>query len=429
MQDVLKYCSGLLADAKVDKFQCVLASNSLHEINSEGLDLNLIRTTMDKSLRISIIKDSRKGDISINRLDSDSVSDAVLSVIELSNTSQPDQDYDISPLQEPQTFRSGPSTPDTEKMYNMLKGYLKDVSANFPKIVLSETVFSHNYSVSRFINSNGVDFTTEKGVYRMTSVFSAKDGDNVSSFNYSGFSLKEINDSLIDNGSLKNLLKQSVEHLDAKPINGKFTGDVVITPDCLDDLLSSYISTFLGDRALITGMSTFKDKLGDLVADSKFTLRSSPLSPEMADGYFVTSDGFVAKDVTLISNGVLNSFMLSLYGANKTKLKKADNSGGNWIVDAGDKSLNEIIESIDKGIVLARYSGGNPSANGDFSGIAKNSYYIEKGKIEKPVTEVMISGNLAEIMKNIMAISQERINFGFSLLPYIHSTGITISGK
>ena len=48
---------------------------------------------------------------------------------------------------------------------------------------------------------------------------------------------------------------------------------------------------------------------------------------------------------------------------------------------------------------FAQFSGARPAENGDFSGVAKNSYYIEKGKVQFPVSETMVSGNLAELVK------------------------------
>ena len=88
-----------------------------------------------------------------------------------------------------------------------------------------------------------------------------------------------------------------------------------------------------------------------------------------------------------------------------------------------------MIKSVERGILLARFSGGYPSDNGDFSGVAKNSYLIENGEIKYPISESMISGNFAEMLKNIKAISKERIDYGFSILPWIQVSGITISGK
>lgn len=429
MKDILNYCKTLLSQAKVDKFQCVLTDSSLYEMNVEGIDFTLIRTTIDNKLNITVIKDKRKADISLNRLDESSIREAIDTVIELSSTSQQDPDYDISPMQDAQEFSHGQEKPDTNKMYSMLKDLSSTVSHEYPKLIMSETVFSHNHTVTNFINSNSVDFTVNKGVYRFYTLFSSRDGEKTSSFNHSVFSLKDLHGSLIDNGSLKNLLHQSVEHLNTETLQGKFVGEMIITPDCMDDLLYSYISTYLGDRALITGLSLFKDKLGEMIANPKLTVHASPSSPELHDKYFVTGDGFAAEDFTLIDKGVLKSFMLSLYGANKTKLERAKNSGGNFIIEPGDKSLADMISNVKKGILFARYSGGNPSANGDFSGIAKNSYYIENGEIKFPVSEVMVAGNLAELFKNIIDISKERINFGTSIYPYIHTSGVTISGK
>lgn len=429
MTDVLNYCNTSLTKANVDKFQCAFTQSTLYEMNMEGNDFSLIRTTIDNKLNITVIKDKRKADISLNRIDERSIEEAIETVIELSNTSQQDPDYDISPKQETQQFTSGPDKPDTDRMYYLLKEFIKEVSMKYPKILLSETVFSHNHSITHFINSNSVDFTTNKGIYRFYSLFSSKDADKTSSFNYSGFSLKNLQNELLHRGSLNELLSQSVEHLHAQTIQGKFVGDVIITPDCLDDLLYSYIATYLGDRALITGLSLFKDKLGQMIAHPKLSLHSKPLSSEVDDGYFITSDGFAAENITIIDKGVLKSFMLSLYGANKTKLQRAKNSGGNFIIEPGDVNFNEMVSNVKKGILFARYSGGMPSANGDFSGVAKNSYLIEDGKIKYPVAEVMVSGNLAELFKNIVDISKERINFGTSIYPYIQTSGVTISGK
>ena len=86
-----------------------------------------------------------------------------------------------------------------------------------------------------------------------------------------------------------------------------------------------------------------------------------------------------------------------------------------------------MIKNIDQGILLARFSGGNPASNGDFSGVAKNSYYIENGKIMYPISETMVSGNIREMFENLDEVSSDRIDFGSGILPWISFNGITIS--
>ena len=78
---------------------------------------------------------------------------------------------------------------------------------------------------------------------------------------------------------------------------------------------------------------------------------------------------------------------------------------------------------------MQRFSGGGPAANGDFSGVAKNSYLIEQGRLGAPVSEVMVSGNLFEMMNSISGISAESVNDGVSSVPWVRVEGITVAGK
>ncbi len=429
MKTALDFCLRTLSQREVDKFQCSLKNTRQYEMNLEGIEFSLIRTTVDNTLQITVIKDQRKGTISVNRLDEKSIVEAIETAIELSNSSQQDPDYDISPKQKAQTFTAGPQKPDPERMYALLKEYTEAVPQLFPAIKLMETTFLHKQEQEYFANSNGAEFETVQGTYNLSSVFSSKDGDKTTSFNYTGFAMKDLEASLLDRASLKTLLRQSVEHLEAQPFSGKFVGDVIITPDCLQFFLYAYTMTFLSDGPMIAGTSPFKDKLGQKVASEQLTLSSEPVSPAMAEGYFVTHDGFAAENVTLIEDGVLKSFLLSQYGSKKTGLERAKNHGDCFVIKPGDKNLEEMVSQIKKGLLVARYSGGSPSPNGDFSGVAKNSYYIENGKIMYPVTETMIAGNLAAVFDNIGGISAERIDYGGGLLPYVLSTGVTISGK
>jgi len=260
-------------------------------------------------------------------------------------------------------------------------------------------------------------------------VFSAKEGERTTSFNVLQLSLPNLERDLLDLDVVRNGLEEAIEHLEARPAAGKFTGDVVITPQALGGLLHSYARIFLGNQALLSGTSRLKDKLDENVASPKLTVHSKPVSDEICDGYFVTPDGFAAENVTLIEGGVLRSFLLDQYGANKTGKERARTAGGAYVVEPGSRSLKDLVGDIDRGLLVARYSGGNPNPNGDFSGVAKNSFYIENGAIQYPVTETMISGNLLDLFENINDISRERTDFGMAVLPWVSAAGVTISGK
>ena len=53
----------------------------------------------------------------------------------------------------------------------------------------------------------------------------------------------------------------------------------------------------------------------------------------------------------IIKDGVLKNFILSQYGANKTGFTRAKNLSYNFYVQPGEESHDEIIRSIDRGIL------------------------------------------------------------------------------
>ena len=424
--NVVDYIIDSLKKRGADKVQCMVMDSEKKELNIDAGEMSLFRTIFNSSVGFTIYKDKCKGSTSINKMDKNSIDVAIEDVIELANASEPDEAYDIAEHQAPKSFTTGHKTADMDSMYDRLSEFSDYTKSTYPKVILEQAIIDFTYRKGIFANSNGVQFDLEKGMYNFSPMFTSKDGTNTSSFNYTGFSAKELNKSLKDYGSIDRLLKESQEQVISHPVPGKFKGQIIVTPDCLDDFVST-VMDFVTDIPLISGRSVYKDKLNESIADSRFTMHSKPRSDELQSNYFITGDGYESQDCTLIENGVLKTFLLGIYGANKTGLSRSVNDGGAHIVNPGDVALNDIIKSTKQGVVLSRFSGGNPSDNGDFSGVAKNSYFVENGEIKFPISETMISGNICEMMNNIVDISKERIDYGDCIYPWIQFDGLTIS--
>jgi PmbA protein len=427
-RELVKYCIERMLQKGAEKAQCYLKFNKKHELNVDAGEMTLLRTTFDTSILLKAIINDQKGDLKINKMDKNSLDAAVDQVIELAQSSLPDKANDIAEKQLPKEFTAGREDADLDMMYDRLHDFVLYEKEHYPKTMIEQAIIDFTQSNILIQNSNGVDFEGDRGLYSFSVMFTSKEGEKASSFNFSGCSMKELDKPLHEYSSIDMLLKQSSEQIHTSAFPGKMVGDVIITPDCLSSFIY-YVTSYLSDYALISGSSIYKDKLNEKIADDSLTLHSYPRSPEIAKNYFFTRDGFEAQNMTIIEKGVLKSFLLSQYGANKTGKPKAVNSGGCYIVEPGTAAFEEMVSSIEKGLLLCRFSGGNPSDNGDFSGVAKNSYLIENGKISKPVNETMIAGNLAEMIDNIANISQERIDYGSAIYPWIQVKGITISGK
>ena len=424
--DIANYCIEQLKQAGADKSQCAVSFSEKKELNVEIGEMSLFRTTFDTNIGLSVIVDQKSGSVAINKTDTESIDDAVKKVMDMAQSSQPDDANDISPSQPRQSFSKGDEEPDMDKMYQRLDEFMDYVKTIHPTINMESAIVDFSQSTSVFKNSNGVEFNTREGMYGFSNMFTAKDGKDTSSFNGMGISALNLDTPFIESGSAKRLLKQSTEQVRTKPISEKFTGEIVVTPDCLGDFLG-FITGDISDRKIISKTSIYKEKLNQQITDPKFTLHAQPVSEEITDGYFITDDGYVAQNSTIIDKGVLKTHLLSLYGANKTGRQRAVNGGGAFVVDAGEKSKDELIKNTKRGILLERFSGGRPSADGEFSGVAKNSYYIENGEIKYPISETMISGNIQEMFNKIGEISSDRIDFGYCIFPWISFKSVTVS--
>ena len=212
-------------------------------------------------------------------------------------------------------------------------------------------------------------------------------------------------------------------------VDGKFEGTMVLMPGCVVSLFYTLLSDFAGEGGLLSGTSPWKDKLGKKVADERITISLAPLDERIVCGSRITGEGFRAENFDIIKDGKLNAFYLGLYAANKLQLPRGKNDSFNVVIAPGNKPIADIIASIDKGILVGRFSGGQPSSNGDFSGVAKNSFLIENGKIGPALSETMIAGNMADMLNRLRDISSEQVADGMMALPYMAFDGITISGK
>jgi len=430
MKETAAYALNALMKAGADKAACSASRRRTDEFNVEANKFTLLRTLFDDSLYLKVIKDHKKAVTAVNKLDKDSIDKAVTDCISQTASAQADEAEDIAGKTENKTFDQRVGGADMDALFKRTKDFLEQVHDEFPKIVLEGMQSEFKSGQTAYVNSSGVEFSADRENYFFNTMFSAKDGERSSSFNYTGVNLRSLAKPFMDMGMQRTLFDESVRSLDTRMVDGKFVGKVIVTPACDDMIWGTILSCFLSDSSMVEGTSRWKDALGTKVADSKLTFRASPLHPSVVAGERFTFDGFESRDTDFISNGVLTSFALSLYGANKTGKPRAGNTAfGNIEIAAGDTPLAEMIKGVDRGILLNRFSGGSPGPSGDVSGVAKNSFLIENGKVTDALKETMVSFNIVDALMNIPAISKERCENGMTVLPWCCFDGITISGK
>ena len=412
-----------------DKAQCSVRFTETHEFNVDGGKFSLFRTLFDNSLTLTAVKDDKKGSVGINRLDDESIAAAAVNCLAIADSGAADPAWAFAEKSENGTFTEGSPEADLDLLFDRTEELMNDIKAQFPLILMEQMIVTHKKRHTVFKNNFGVEYEVLSGNYEIELMFSAHEGEKSSSFFGSGVYTDRLDTPFMELGTIREDLANVSKQLETKPLEGKFTGVAVLPPSSLGTFIGSALSNFTADGTLLDGTSPWKDSLGKVVADSAITISAAPLDERIVCGERFTGEGFRSENYDIIKDGVLESFMLSGYVANKTGLPRAKNSSYAIVMKPGDTPYADIIAGIERGILVGRFSGGEPGTSGDFSGVAKNSFLIENGKITCALSETMISGNLGELLKNVHAISSEVVCDGATVLPYAAFGGVTVSGK
>ncbi len=429
LKDIAKYALSCLKKYGADDAQCKVRHTVADEINIDAGEFSLMRSTFDNSITMLVIKDMKKGIIAINKFDEDAIAAAAKECVENAIVSAEDNCLSIAPKEENEDFVYGVAVSDRDKFFDRINEYMQDMSNDYPKVFIEQLIAEYSEVKSVFANTNGVEFSNRSAYYSMGSMYSAHDGDKTTSFNSTGIDFIDLEEKILDKGTQRMMYELCEKELDAVPFEGKFTGTAVFAPSCLGDIIATAIGSFTSDESIIDGTSPWRNSLNTKVASDTLSVSLIPIDQRVIGGERYTTEGYKTKNCDVIKNGVLENFVLSEYGARKSGEKRCSTLSGCMEVHAGSTPYDELISKIDKGILVCRVSGGSPAGNGDFSGVAKNSFLIENGKITKPILETMISGNLAEMMKNITDISKETAEDGSCVYPWVAFNGVTVSGK
>jgi PmbA protein len=198
---------------------------------------------------------------------------------------------------------------------------------------------------------------------------------------------------------------------------------VLFLPEVIYILMWRLLSGTSG-KSVYKKESPLSEKIGERIFDEKLTIFDDPLNDRMPEARSFDDEGVPCQYLTIIDNGVLKNFYYDLYYAEKMGVKSTGHGfkeavwGGETIsikpvpalehlyIKCGDKKFSELVSLIDKGVIIASalgaHSGNIP--NGDFSIGVAPGLYVENGEIVGHIKDAMISGNIYDTMKNVVAI-------------------------
>jgi len=118
-------------------------------------------------------------------------------------------------------------------------------------------------------------------------------------------------------------------------------------------------------------------------------------------------EGMATEKRSVVENGILKTYYIDTYYGKKLEMEATTGGTTNIVLNQGDKDLKGLLASIDRGILVTGFNGGNSNgATGDFSyGI--EGFLVEKGELVRPVAEMNITGNFKHLWNNLVAVGSD----------------------
>jgi len=229
---------------------------------------------------------------------------------------------------------------------------------------------------------------------------------------------------------------RAINTMNARPFKGKLEAPTIISNVELGQMLLSSVASALSGENVNKKRSPWADKLDTKMFSDELSIFDMPLLPNAMQSAPVDDEGTPTKDRELIGKGVLKRFINDHYNAGisdqeagngyrrgvgtieESYLAPAACSVSNLTIPPGNKSLEDMISEMDKGIYVEKFAA--PEVNpfmGAFGLEVRNASIIENGELKEYVKFALLSGNLYESLGKVISIGND-VEFGG---PYIIS--------
>jgi len=328
-------------------------------------------------------------------------------------------------------------TMDSKEMIEIMGDFVSDLLSLDDRLTVSARLRSA-FSDVNLKTSLGFDGSFRKSVWTWGGSVEFTQGDD-------SFSLwkseKDIRPSL-NLKAIKETFAKKLEY--AKTVVSFDAGayPVIFSPREMGNLVNPFIQSLNG-QWVHRNVSPWADKLGQELLDARFTM----VDDGSLDGEWTSKpfdmEGTPTRRNVMIQNGRIEGVLTN----RKVAALLGQDSSGNGtetgptphllMIGAGSKPLEELIGSIDKGLLIDGTVGawsGNPF-NGVVSGTVSVGLKIEKGKIVGRVKDCIFTINAFEHFKNHLvdcSTETEQAQASFSsaaLFPYVMLDEVVISAK
>ena len=376
-------------------------------------EVESLEYTNDRGIGITVYKDSCKGSASTSDMSPAAIREAVAKACAFANLTASDK---YSGLADANLMCTDVRDLDLDHPW--------EIDANTAIEMAIESEAAGLTSDKRISNSEGATVSTNRGTraygnshgfigsYSRTShnitcvLLAESDGVMQRDYHYTSARSADDLDAAADIGRVA--AEKVVGRLGAKKIKTT-RAPVLYIPDLARGFIAHAIGAIMGG-AQYRRSSFLLDAAGEKLFPDFVNIQERPhLLKGMASTPY-DSEGVGTYDREIVSDGVLQSYVLSSYSARRLGLATTANAGGaqNLIVPGGGKDKESLIKEMGTGLIVQELIGqGVNGVTGDYSrGVV--GLWVENGEVQYPVHEVTIAGNLRDLYQRIAAIGDDQ---------------------
>ncbi len=412
----------------------------------EGNDFSVSKSNTTSSYGIRAIVDGKLGFMTSNSSDESTLREIATETKKLAMLSVSSEHHQIAEKPEKpgysDNYDPASETLVPSDLYNMLQLMVDQIHQE-KNIALDRAEISCSRQFFTLTNSHGFAQQAAATDYSWFAMGMGKTETEVTSFDYDG-------GTVWDQANLETEILKTMKRFrqfvgsSLGPQQAKdYKGAILLHPDAVMSILGQTISFNSNGKNHLDGISSWKEQMGEQVASELLIATEDPLDKNRPDGWSpFDREGVATSRHDIIKAGHLNFAAHNCFSAHQAGIPPTGNAAGGatalpqigysnpTISGPSGKTVSEedLYRQLGAGLVLKRFSGSCDPISGQFSGVAKNSWWVENGKRSHPIHETMVSGNAFDVLKQIVAIGSElHTNLGGSQAPYILVDGVSVT--
>lgn len=366
----------------------------------------------DKAVSICVYKGFRKGGASSTDTSPAALDAMIAAAIDIANVSAADPcfglaDRELMSTDYPELELYHPWSITPLEAIEMALSCEKQALAMDKRIGNSDGVNVSTYTFCHgYANSHGFSGVIHSSHHSMSCSLIAKEGDMMQR-DYDYTVARSAKNLLPIDLLASSAAKRAVSRLGAKQIKTQKI-PVLFSSRLSSGLFLSFIAAISGSN-LYRKNSFLLDSIGQQIFPKTIRMYEQPHLLGALGSASFDGEGVPTRNNVWVEDGTLCQYVLGSYSARKMGLQTTANSGGvfNLTIDATAGDLNDLLHKMDRGLLVTELMGqGVNILTGDYSRGA-SGFWVEGGKIQYPVEEITIAGNLKDMFGTIAAIGND----------------------